>query len=70
MEKCFYIIKNFEDYGILLSYCIDKDISVYRTYYKPGRCYSIDYKQKRCFYSDMEYYSSSGYIEKDVKTLL
>lgn len=38
-----YLIRNIEEYGKLMAYCINKDITVWRTYWdetqKGNRCY-------------------------------
>lgn len=63
MKEKVYLIKNIEEYGKFISYCINKDISVFRTYWDEkeagDRCYRIDWNEKRC------YYSSKSYFEKD-----
>lgn len=55
-----YLISNIEEYGKFISYCIDNDISVWRTYWddreKGERCYHINWKEKRCYYSDRAFY--------------
>lgn len=60
-----YLIKNITEYGKLISYCIENDISVWRTYWddreKGDRCYQIDWKEHRCYYSSRHYYETSGY---------
>lgn len=66
MNKKAFIIDNITEYGKLMAFCIERDISVFRTYFdereKNNRCYSIDWKQKRCYYSRKEYW-----IEKEYK---
>ena len=46
MKKKAYLINNIEDYGKLIAYCIEKDISVWRTYYDDSRkgktCYELE----------------------------
>ena len=63
MKEKVYLINNIEEYGKFISYCINKDISVFRTYWDEkeagNRCYCIDWNEKRC------YYSSKSYFEKD-----
>lgn len=65
MEKRAYIIENIEEYGKLISYCIEHDINVFRTYWdereKNNRCYAIDWKERRCYYSSKKYYEENGY---------
>ncbi len=55
-----YLIKNIEEYGKLMAYCIKNDISVFRTYWdereKGNRCYHISFKDKKCYYSSKQYY--------------
>ena len=64
MKKA-YLIANIEEYGKLISYCIYNDVTVFRTYWdereKGDRCYSIDWKEKRCYYSRKKYYEDKGY---------
>lgn len=59
-----YLIKNIEEYGKLIAYCIEKDISVFRSYWddreKGNRCYNISFKDKRLYYSSKEYYENEG----------
>ncbi len=59
-----YLIKNIEEYGKLIAYCIEKDISVFRSYWddreKSNRCYNISFKDKRLYYSSKEYYENEG----------
>lgn len=59
-----YLIKNIEEYGKLIAYCIENDISVFRSYWddreKSNRCYNISFKDKRLYYSSKEYYENEG----------
>lgn len=59
-----YLIENIEEYGKLMSFCIENDISVFRTYWdereKGDRCYDVNFEQKRCFYSSSKYYQNIG----------
>ncbi|MCH5315447.1 MAG: hypothetical protein J1E81_06005 [Eubacterium sp.] len=45
-----------------MAYCIENDISVWRTYWdereSSKRAYCIDWKTKRCEYTDTEYWKS------------
>ena len=63
--KKVYLITNIEDYGKLMAYCIENDISVWRTYWdereRGDRCFEINWKEKRCYYSSKRYYQSMGY---------
>lgn len=65
MEKKAFLITNIEEYGKLISFCIKNDICVFRTYWdereKGDRCYNIDWKEKRCYYSSERYYENNGY---------
>lgn len=65
MEKKAFLITNIEEYGKLISFCINNDICVFRTYWneqeKGDRCYNIDWKEKRCYYSSRRYYENNGY---------
>lgn len=60
MKKRAYIINNIEEYGKFIAFCIDKDINVFRAYWnekeKGKVCYEIDWKQKRCFYANVNYF--------------
>ena len=64
MKKA-YLIRSIEEFGKLMSLCIEKDISVFRTYWdereKGSRCYRIDWQEKRCYYSSREYWENEGY---------
>lgn len=59
-----YLIKNIEEYGKLIAYCIENDISVFRSYWddreKGNRCYHISYENKRLSYGSKEYYENEG----------
>lgn len=65
MNKKAYLINSIEEYGKFISFCINKDILVWRTYWnereKGDRCYAIDWKEKRCYYSSRLYYENNGY---------
>ena len=65
MNKRAYLITNIEEYGKLISFCINKDICVFRTYWnereKGDRCFVIDWQEKKCFYSSRLYYENNGY---------
>lgn len=65
MRKTAYLIVNVEEYGKLISFCINNDISVWRTYWdereKGERCFQIDWIGKRCYYSSKRFYESEGY---------
>ena len=60
-----YLIINIEEYGKLMAFCIKNDITVFRTYWddreKGDRCYRIDWKEKRCYYSRRSYWENNGY---------
>ena len=63
MKKAF-IINNLEEYGKLVAFCIDNDISVWRTYWderEKDTCYSINWKEKRCYYSNKKWWINNGY---------
>lgn len=64
MDKA-YLISSIEEYGKLISFCIDKDISVFRTYWdereKGKRCYCISWPEKRCYYARRSYYEEGGF---------
>ena len=63
MDKV-YLIQNIEEYGKLIAYCIENDISVFRTYWdereKDNMCYKISFTDKRCYYSSKQYYENLG----------
>ena len=65
--KTAFLITSIEEYGKLMSYCIEHDISVFRTYWdereKGDRCYHIEFNQhsKSCGYSNKNFYLSQGY---------
>lgn len=65
MKKVAFIISNIEEYGKLISFCIRNDICVFRTYWdeqkKGDRCYSIDWKEKRCVYAPKFFYEMYDY---------
>ena len=65
MNEKAYLISSIEEYGKFLSFCIENDIAVWRTYWdereKGDRCYNIDWKNRRCYYSSRRYYESEGY---------
>lgn len=65
MKKIAYLLSSIEDYGAFISFCIEHDICVFRTYWdereKGERCYFIDWQEKRCYYSSVEYYLKLGY---------
>ena len=64
-ERKVYLISNIEEYGKLMAYCIEHDIVVFRTYWnekeKGNRCFEVNFKDKRCYYSSKEYYFNEGY---------
>ena len=63
--KTVYLISNIEEYGKFMAFCIDNDISVWRTYWdereKENRCFSIDWQDKSCYYSSKRFYLNEGY---------
>lgn len=65
INKRAFLITNIEEYGKLISFCIENDVSVWRTYWdereKGDRCYKIDWQQKRCYYCSRRYYENEGY---------
>lgn len=65
MNFCAYLIENISEYGKLLSFCIENDISVFRSYWddreKGDRCYVIDFSDRRLYYSSFSFYKSQGY---------
>lgn len=65
MLKRAFAITNIEEYGKFISFCIENDVCVFRTYWdereKNDRCYCIDFQEKRCFYAPRRYYEEKGY---------
>ena len=60
MKKAFKI-NNANDYGLLMAFCIEHDVSVFRTYFNVGEVYNIDFNDKRCYHSKEKYYIDNGY---------
>ena len=62
--KTAYLILNIEEYGKLISYCIEHDVTVFRSYWddreKGDRCYCIDWMEKRLYYSPQRYWEEKG----------
>ena len=73
MERA-YLILNIEEYGKLMSFCIENDISIWRTYWDDreagDRCYHIDWSNKRCHYATKDYYEAMGYKIVEPKFVL
>lgn len=65
MNDKVYLIKNVEEYGKLMAYCIEHDISVWRTYWNEKEagsiCYNPDFRDKRCYYAPAQFYKNGGY---------
>lgn len=65
MREIVLAISNIEEYGKLVSYCIEKDINVWRTYWderrKGDRCYHINWVKKSCYYASRSFYEQEGY---------
>lgn len=71
MEKCFYIIKSFEDYGKLVNYCVKNKITLdYLSCYREDCCYSIDYCNGICYCYSKYYCESREYTIKTTDDLL
>lgn len=71
MEKCFYIAKNFEDYGKLVNYCVKNKIALdYLSCYRENGCYSIDYLHGICYCHSKYYCEYHRYTIKTVDDLL
>lgn len=73
-RKTALIISSIEDYGKLISYCIENDICVFRSYWdereKDDRLYFINRSENRLNYSDKRYFIEKGYeIHKPVFVL-
>ena len=66
MCKKAYLINNIEEYGKLIAFCINKDVTVFRSYWdereKGRRVYEINFNDKRLYYSDKRYYEDKGYL--------
>ena len=60
-----YLITDIEEYGKFISFCIENDVCVFRTYWdeneKGDRCYRIDWREKHCFYSPRRYFEANGF---------
>lgn len=60
-----YLISNVEEFGKLMSFCIDNDICVFRTYWneqeKGKICYCVNFRDKRCSFGTMQFYVKQGY---------
>lgn len=60
-----YLITDIEEYGKFISFCIENDVCVFRTYWdeneKGDRCYRIDWREKHCFYSPRRYFETNGF---------
>lgn len=60
-----YLITDIEEYGKFISFCINNDVCVFRTYWdekeKGDRCYRIDWREKHCFYSSRRYFEINGF---------
>lgn len=65
MKKIAFVISNIEEYGKFVSFCINNDISVWRTYWdervKGDICYNINWKDKKCYYGHRNFYENIGY---------
>ena len=59
-----FIIKNIEEYGKFIAYCIEHDINVWRCYWDQlqagRRCYCVDWLNKKVSYGSMEYLKRQG----------
>ena len=68
-NKVVYLIENIEEYGKLMAYCIENDISVWRCYWdervKGDRCFEISSVSRCCLFSRLSYYQ--GFNVKIVK---
>lgn len=64
-EKVF-LCSSIEEYGKLISFCIDNDISVWRVYWddreKGNRCYHINWEENRCYYASKQFYLDIGFV--------
>ena len=60
-----YLIRTITEYGKLMAYCIDNDVSVWRCYWDEREagdiCYDIDWKEKHLQYSNKQFYIKEGY---------
>ena len=65
MKKVAFIISNIEEYRKLISFCIKNDVCFFWTYWdereKGDRCYSINWKEKRCLYGPKLYFEMNDY---------
>lgn len=62
MKKA-YLITNIKEYGKFISFCIENDIQVWRTYWnereKGDRCYFINWIERRAYYSPRKYWENN-----------
>lgn len=52
-----YKFKNAEHFGLFLIYCVEKDITVWRTYWdnrKKDRLYILNWQERRVYYTDFD----------------
>lgn len=65
MNNVAYLIDNITDFGKFLTFCIQNDFSVFRTFWddreKGKRCFHLSYSDKLVYYSDISFYKSKGY---------
>lgn len=63
--KVAFLITNIEEFGKFIAYCIEHDVSIFRTFWdgrEAGqRCYVIDWVEKRCYYSSRQYWEREGF---------
>ena len=64
--KTVYMIKNITEYGKLMAFCINNDITTFRTYWDEtqagDRCFFIKWNEKRCYYACRKYWENEGFI--------
>lgn len=72
MDIIYYEIDNISDYGKLVSYCIEHDVSVFRSYYdnRVLRFYHIDLSDKRLYYVTDKSHLKSLYPDDDQNVIV
>ena len=70
MGKVASWIKDVTEYGKFISFCIEHDINVFRTYWDDRAtdiCYFINWQEKRCYYCNRAYWLDKGFTVKEPK---
>ena len=70
MSDVVYKFKNAEQFGLFLIWCVENDISIWRTYWserEKDRCYRIDWQDKRVYYGSEKYWLEKFYKVVETK---